>query len=410
MIRPLVFDLRYATARYPGVGAYAVGLAEALLAAKPGWPWRMLIPDGDDRFDLSFVPQAMRSPPAPTPTPLRGQLELGARLRDLDAALYHSPYLLRPWRAPCPSIVTVHDVIPLEHHAGMSGPRRAVYRWLVGDALGAACVVTDSATSRGAILAVYRGAKRPPPSRDRAPGSTGSRAGARRPPADPVVVHPGCRIVESGKSWPAWPRPAVLTVGINKPHKNLVTLMRALSLIPRQHRPLLVCAGPVDRRFPDPRALAGVLGVTDDVVALGLVPEDRLAALYRSATLFAFPTRIEGFGLPLLEAMMLGVPAIVSDLPVLREISGDAVLRAPADDEQGWADLIAALLEDTPRRAHLAELGRQRAREFSYAAAARQLIAEYEALVPELAAAHEASDSRPRPPALATAASHMRAR
>jgi len=383
--RPLVFDLRYATSHYTGVGSYAVGLAEALLASEPGWPWRMLMPEADDRFDLAFVPQAMRGAPAPTPSPLRGQLELGARLRDLDAALYHSPYLLRPWRANCPSIVTIHDVIPLEHRAGMSAPRRAIYRWLVGDALGAACVVTDSATSRDALRAAFRGAQRPAPSRVAAPPAAGPGAGARRPPADPLVVYPGCRIVESAEPWPAWPRPAVLTLGINKPHKNLETLVRALSLIPRERRPLLVCAGPVDARFPDPRALAVRHGVAEDVVSLGRVPEDRLAALYRSATLFAFPTRIEGFGLPLLEAMMLGVPAIVSDLPVLREISGDAVMRAPADDAQGWADLIAVLLEDAPRRARFAELGLERARQFSYAAAARALIAEYRALVPALA-------------------------
>ena len=380
MNRPLVFDLSYATSHYTGVGSYAVGLAAALLEAMPRWPWRMLMPDADDRFDLSFVPPAMRSAPVPAPTPLRGQLELGARLRELGAALYHSPYLLRPWRARCPSIVTIHDVIPLEHRAGMSAPRRAIYRWLVGDALGAACVVTDSASSRDALRTAFRGANRPPPARASAPPP-----GARRPPADPRGVYPGCRIVESRESWPAWPRPAVLTLGINKPHKNLETLMRALSLIPRERRPLLVCAGPVDARFPDPRALAARHGVAEDVVSLGLVPEERLAALYRSATLFAFPTRIEGFGLPLLEAMMLGVPAIVSDLPVLREISGDAVMRVPAEDARGWADRIAVLLEDAPRRARFAELGRERARQFSYAAAARRLIAEYQTLVPSLA-------------------------
>src|SRR5262249_55219592 len=155
---------------------------------------------------------------------------------------------------------------------------------------------------------------------------------------------PGCRRAREGEPWPPWPRPVVLTVGINKPHKNLETLIRALALIPRERRPLLVCAGPVDRRFPDATALAAWHGVGGDVQPLGLVPEERLAALYRSAALFAFPTRLEGFGLPLLEAMSLGVPAVTSDLPVLREIAGDATARVPPDDPEGWARAIAALL------------------------------------------------------------------
>lgn len=384
MSAPLVLDLRYATAHYPGVGSYAVGLAEALLAARREWPWRVLMPPAGGRFDLAFVPAAARDDrTASTPGPVRDQFALGGRLREMNAALYHSPYYLRPWGARCPSILTVHDVIPIEHRASMSAPKRALYRWLIGDALRADCVVTDSGTSRDAIRAAFPRARRPAPS---APGAASSRraegADAR---ADPIVVPPGCRVIEGGEPWAAWPRPAVLTVGINKPHKNLEVLMRALAMIPIERRPLLLCAGPADRRYPDARALAGWHGVTDDVVVLGMVPEQRLAALYRSAALFAFPTRLEGFGLPLLEAMTLGVPAIVSDLPVLREIAGESAWRLSPDDPAAWARAIATLLDDRARTAALADLGRARAAEFSYAAAARQIVREYEALVPALA-------------------------
>jgi glycosyltransferase involved in cell wall biosynthesis len=380
----LVFDLRYASAHYPGVGTYAVGLAEALIAARPQWPWRILMP-AERRFDLSFVPTALRAPPASPPAPLRGHFRLGGLLRRLGAAIYHSPYLLRPWGAPCPSILTVHDVIPLESGGGMGGARRAGYRWLVSDALGAACVVTDSETSRTAIRAAFRAARRPAPSHAPLLGPTGRAGTPRRPPADPLVVYPGCRTRREAEPWPPWPRSVVLTVGINKPHKNLETLIRALALIPRQRRPLLVCAGPVDRRFPDATALAAWHGVSEDVQSLGLVPEGQLTALYRSATLFAFPTRLEGFGLPLLEAMSLGVPAVTSDLPVLREISGDATARVAPDDSESWARAIVTLLGDPPRLAAMAREGIERARRFDYARAAGQLIAEYEALVPNLA-------------------------
>lgn len=395
MTPPLVFDLRYATAHYPGVGSYAVGLAEALLAARPAWPWRVLMPAADSRFDLSFVPSAARIVSTPPPAPFRGQNRLAKLLREIDAALYHSPYLLRPWGAKCASIVTVHDVIPLEDRTAMSEPRRMLYRWLVGDALGSACVVTDSDTSRTAIRAAFPNARRPAPSRDRDHVARRRPGSLIRPPADPLVIYPGCRIIESGEAWPPWPRPMLLTVGINKPHKNLDLLMRALALIPSDCRPLLVCAGPVDRRFADTATLAGWHGVSGDVMSLGMVPESRLAALYRSATLFAFPTRIEGFGLPLLEALTLGIPAIASDLLVLREIAGDAAWRVAPDDATGWARAIETLLGDPSRRAAMAERGLERARRFSYAEAARQLVVEYEALVPELARPPSGIDGAP---------------
>lgn len=401
-MRPLVFDLRHATVHYPGVGSYAAGLAQALIAERPDWPWRVLMPVGDGRFDLSFVPEAMRvtargaggvvaargaggaapardragahpggSNGSRAPSPFIGQWALGRTLRSLDAALYHSPYLLRPWGAQCPSIVTVHDVIPLEHPTGMSAPRRAAYCWLVRDALRATRLITDSAASRDSIRAAFR-----------------NRFASARA-SDPLVVYPGVRIEDRGEPWPPWPRPALLAVGINKPHKNLETLVRALALIPRERRPLLLCAGPEDRRYSTATALAARHGVADDVRALGMVPEGRLAALYRSATLFAFPTRIEGFGLPLLEAMTLGVPAIASDLPVLREIAGDAAWLTPANDAQAWAQAIETLLGDELRRTSMAQHGMEQARRFSYAEAARALIREYEALVPELAGGGE---------------------
>jgi alpha-1,3-rhamnosyl/mannosyltransferase len=391
MTRPLVFDLRYATTHYPGVGSYAVGLAEALLAARPGWPWRVLMPAADGRFDLGFVPSVARVACKESPAPFRGQNRLAKLLRGMNAALYHSPYLLRPWGAKCASIVTVHDVIPLEHRAAMGEPRRMLYRWLVGDALGAACVVTDSVTSHDSIRAAFPNATRPAPSRDRERRAMRRPGSIVRPPADPLAIHPGCRVLESAEAWPAWPRPALLTVGINKPHKNLETLVRALALIPSEARPLLVSAGPTDERYPDVATLAAWHGVSDDVVSLGMIPESRLDALYRSAALFAFPTRIEGFGLPLLEALARGVPAIASDLLVLREIAGDAACWAPASDPVAWASAIRALLSDAQRREALAARGLERARRFSYVEAARQILPEYEALVPELAGESHAS-------------------
>lgn len=360
----VVFDLRYATAHYPGVGSYAVGLSRALLEAHPRWPWRVLVPRQSDRFDLGFVPAEFRVPADPL-APFAGQFALGGRLRALDAALYHSPYFLRPWGAGCASIVTVHDTIPLESF-GLKGARRAAYRWLASDALKAERVITDTEAARAAIeLEFGRELK-------------GGRAGSIR------VASPGVHVAPAGAPWPAWPKPALLSVGINKPHKNLVTLIDALARIPEGNRPLLVAAGPVDPRYPDVMALARERGIERDVRALGRVPEERLTSLYRSANAFVMPTLAEGFGLPLLEALALGLPAIASNLPVLHEVAAEAAVYVPPLDPAAWAGAIEALMGDAGRRARLSALAIERARSFSYARAADQISAEYRALVPAL--------------------------
>jgi alpha-1,3-rhamnosyl/mannosyltransferase len=362
--RCVVFDLSYAEDHYPGVGRYAVGLAQALLAARPQWPWRVLMPRRSARFDLSFVPPAARVPAA-APAPGPGQFLLGARLRSLGATVYHSPYFLRPWNAGCACMVTVHDTIPLEPD-GLRGARRAAYRWLLADALKSERVVTDTEAARGTIVKEF--------------------ARELRPGAAIAVVLPGVHVSAGGDAWPAWERPALLAVGINKPHKNLITLIEALALIPAARRPLLVCAGPVDARYPDASALARRFGIERDVRALGRVPEDQLASLYRSATAFVMPTRAEGFGLPLLEALALGVPAMASDLAVLHEVAGEAAVWVPADDARAWSWAITDLLADEGRRARMSALGLERARCFSYGRAAEALAAEYQALAPVLAA------------------------
>ena len=359
--RPLVLDLRYATSHYPGIGAYAVALARALLAAYPAWPWRVLVPRENDRFDLGFVPAAIRvvgQDPGPGPA----QARLGADLARMQAALYFAPYLLRPWGAPCPCVLTVHDVIPLEQPESMSAFRRLVYRELVRDALRAELVLTDSHASRTEILRHFPGAKAM------------------------QVVYPPLRDAGRDEPWPAWPRPVVLAVGINKPHKGLDMLVRAIAALPSDERPVLVSAGPADARWPSVTEFAERAGIRDDVVALGMVPEARLAGLYRSATLFAFPTRQEGFGLPLLEAMALGVPAVVSDLPVLREIGEGSACYCPAGDVAAWTRTLRELLADAPARAVLARRGLERATAFTPQLAAARLGALFIALVPGLAA------------------------
>jgi len=171
----------------------------------------------------------------------------------------------------------------------------------------------------------------------------------------------------------------VLFVGNLEPKKNLVMLVRAFF------------AAKANRRLPHKLVLAGryawkyrpildeieSLGIEDDVVLPGYVPREALPALYSAAEMFVFPSLVEGFGLPPLEAMACGTPAIVSKDPALRESTGGAALEVDADDLPGLRDAIEALAGKPELRAELARKGTDRAAQFTWSKAAQATFAVY---------------------------------
>jgi glycosyltransferase involved in cell wall biosynthesis len=172
--------------------------------------------------------------------------------------------------------------------------------------------------------------------------------------------------------------PYVLWVGTLEPRKNLPLLLEAFHAVIRAGRPeLLVIVGPPGWRG-GPRAVhhaAGALG--DRVRFTGPLRADRLVALYRGATLFAFPSLHEGFGLPVLEAMVQAAPVICADIPVLREIAGDAACFADPHDAKAWGNTLVDVLGDDTARRVLSERGRQRASRFTWERCIRQTRALY---------------------------------
>jgi glycosyltransferase involved in cell wall biosynthesis len=135
--------------------------------------------------------------------------------------------------------------------------------------------------------------------------------------------------------------PYVLTVATLEPRKNLESLVRAFRLLRRETPELLlVVAG----AKPPKGAPASVSLAGDGVRLLGFVSDDELAALYRGASVFVYPSSFEGFGMPIVEALASGTPVVASAHPSLNEASGDVALRADADDPGALADAIGHAL------------------------------------------------------------------
>ena len=168
-------------------------------------------------------------------------------------------------------------------------------------------------------------------------------------------------------------RPYLLWVGTIEPRKNLPTLLEAFRRIqPRDVE--LVLVGPVGWH----EQLEGHIGgVGSKVRQLGFVPAEDLPALYEGARLFCFPSLREGFGLPALEAMAHGTPVLAGRGTAVDDVVGPGGLAIDPLDIDGWADAIAALLDDDGERQRLGAAATLRSGDFSWERCAEQMAAVY---------------------------------
>jgi glycosyltransferase involved in cell wall biosynthesis len=300
-----------------------------------------LVPDGIEPLELSAHSQVLRM-----------ALRLPRLLRGLRPALAHFNYVI-PAGYRGRAVVTVHD-LSFERLPGLMSMRdRLLFRTLV----------PRSARRADRVLAVSEWTKRDLVERY---GIAAERIAVTRNGVDPLF-HPN----GEARKGP----PYALFVGGIQPRKDPLTALEALALHDRELRLLVV--GSEKRGGHAFREAVRRLGLERRVELTGHVEREELATLYRGAECLVFPSRYEGFGLPVLEAMASGIPVVASNAGALPEVAGDAALLVEPGDPSALAAGIERALAERER---LVAAGLEHVRRYSWAECARLTLEVYREL------------------------------
>jgi glycosyltransferase involved in cell wall biosynthesis len=174
----------------------------------------------------------------------------------------------------------------------------------------------------------------------------------------------------------------ILFVGRRQRRKNVDGLVAAYRMAVEMEPklPPLVLVGPGSREDDQIRRALARWGLRGRVLLHTGVNNDSLPAVYRGADFFCYPSRYEGFGLPLLEAMACGCPVIAADEGALPELVGESGILLPAKEPRAWAETMADVHRDEERKRYLAQLAPDRARGYSWRRTAEATYSQYVAV------------------------------
>lgn len=322
-----------------------------------------------------LAPLTVEGPLSARRRPLRMGIEstwLAARTRGVD--LVHHMGGRLPAVRGAPAALTIHDLQPLDLAANFSTVKARYLAWaLPRSARAAVAVATPSRWVAAGVVERF--------------GLDPDRVVPVPSSVDPRLVAGAGRDVDGGPD-PAARRElaalvapdeaVILYPAVTHPHKNHAVLLEAVAALARRRAPdgggvRLVLTG--GRGAAHEAVMAQVARLGGIALHRGRVAPAELARWYARADVVAFPSRYEGFGLPVLEAMAVGVPVVAADATALPEVAGDAAVLVDPDDPGSWVDALAASLDDGPDRRRRVAAGRRRAAEFTPEASARRLLA-----------------------------------
>jgi len=362
-----------------GSGQYLRYLLPALLEADPGLDVTLIAPKPFDPDPAALHPRLkflVLAPPFGPPSSNLAkvwfeQITFPRACRKLKVDLAHVPYFGSPLAPPVPTVVTIHDVIPMVLPEYRGGFLVRLYTSLAAAAAGQAqLILADSETSRQDILAKLR----LPAERVRTVYL------APAPHFQPAKTWQ--QLVEIKQKYNL-PENFVLYLGGYDVRKNVSALLHAYTWVSATlgDQYPLVLAGRLPETdtafFPDPRRIARELGLEGFIITPGWIAEEDKPLLYAAAAVFVYPSRYEGFGLPVLEAMACGVPVVTTNAASIPELAGPAAFQLDPSDTKHMAAPIIRLCTEEESRDAMIERGFAQVEKFSWAQTAQETLQAY---------------------------------
>lgn len=383
----VVIDARLVTEAPSGIGVYATEMLSRIPRLAPDVRFTALFRgeerrdaltrdrglDAFDNLKTDIVPYGPFSP--------KSQLFLPAYLRRIRADLYHTPNFIMPYLGfsrgdrGCRCVANIHDIIPLvvENYAPSSRTSRfrRVYRECIRQTvLRSAAVITGSDAAKNDIVRELR-----------LKGRDAAKCSVIFDGASPPAVSMSHTPVKSASDVQS-PR-IMIYVGRMDPYKNVELLVEAFAKI-KAAVPFpvkLKVIGPKDPRYPEAEARSRELGLSSDVEFTGFVTDAELAEAYHTADLLTHPSRYEGFGLQLIEAMRAGTPVLCTDGGSQPEVAGNAAVIVKAGDVEAFAAAAADILLSPEKQVAMRERGLVRADAFTWDATASATLSLYRDLL-----------------------------
>lgn len=356
--------------RTAGISWYIANLLKNLGHISAEMQFTALLHEPDFRVDSLPLRRTRWPTHRPPVRILWEQLVQPLVLQQLKPDLLHAMAFVSPIVAPCPQVVTVYDLSFLRYPETFRPFNRWYLKYFTAYSVKRAqAVIAISESTRQDVInllgkpaeqvhTVYCGAD-----------------GSFQPLPEPAVT--------AFKIKHGLPETFILYLGTLEPRKNVDGLIEAYALWCKRERqaPPLVVAGGKGWFYQTIFERVEALGLTERVFFPGYVPQAELPLWYNAASLFVYPSRFEGFGLPVLEAMACGTPVITSNVSALPEVAGDAGVLVDPNRPAQLADMLARVMADQDKQAAMGEAGLVQATQFRWDKAAHETVAVYQHLL-----------------------------
>lgn len=298
---------------------------------------------------------------------LKEQLLLAPLIDKQNLDVVHFPHWNVPLGLRTPFVVTIHDLILLEEPRSARATTKHPFVYEL-KYLGFKKVLSHAINKSKKIITVSQATK-----------NDVLKHFPNINPEKIAVIYEGVTSLTTHPSPLTAPFPFLLHIGNCYPHKNLERLLSAFEIVHKQIPDLhLVLAGRKDVFMERLKNIASEKEVSSFIHFEENPSDERLSELYSQAKLYVFPSLIEGFGLPALEAMQMSLPVVCSDIPALKEIAGDAAVYFRKNDPNDIARVIQQILNDSNKQKELVEKGHERTKLYSWEKMANEILKIYQ--------------------------------